>query len=68
MDRILQHGHYCLYGSGVKEMTKGETIAYALAKEACRYSLTEWLEEWEISPEDFDKFMEAGKAAVDTED
>ena len=49
-------------------MTKGETIAYALAKEACRYSLTEWLEEWEISSEDFDKFMEAGKAAVDTED
>ena len=22
MDRILQHGHYCLYGSGVKEMTE----------------------------------------------
>ena len=51
----------------MRKMTKGETIAYALAKEACRYSLTEWLEEWEISPEDFDKFMEAGKAAVDME-
>ncbi len=45
-------------------MTKGERIAYALKKEVCRDSFSEWLETWEIDKEDFEKFVAAGKEAV----
>lgn len=42
-------------------MNTGEKIAYAVFKEVARYSFIDWLETWEISEEDWDKFMEAGK-------
>lgn len=42
-------------------MNTGEKIAYAVFKEVARYSFIDWLETWEISKEDWDKFMEAGK-------
>ena len=49
-------------------MKKGEEIKYAITKEVSRYSFVEWLEEWEIDEADWDKFMEAGKKALDGED
>lgn len=49
-------------------MKKGEEIKYAITKEVSRYSFVEWLESWGINREDWDKFMEAGKNALDGED
>lgn len=49
-------------------MKKGEEIKYAIIKEVSRYSFVEWLESWGINREDWDKFMEAGKNALDGED
>lgn len=49
-------------------MNKGENIAYAIEKEVSRFSLKEWLEEWGISEEDFDKFIQAGVAAFSEEE
>ena len=49
-------------------MTKGENIAYAIKKEVSRFDFMEWLEEWEISQEDFQKFIEAGIKAVNKKD
>lgn len=46
-------------------MSKGEKIKYAIFKEVSRYSFREWLESWEIDKADWDKFMEAGKKALD---
>lgn len=46
-------------------MTKGEQIAYAIEKEMCRNSLEELLEYWEISYEDYEKFIQAGIHGVD---
>ncbi len=42
-------------------MTKAETIAYAIKKECCRYSLKEWCDTWGFTIDDFDKFLEFGK-------
>lgn len=49
-------------------MNKGENIAYAIEKEVSRFSLKEWLKEWGISEEDFDKFIQAGVAAFSEEE
>ena len=46
-------------------MTKGEKIAYAIEKEMCRNNLEELLEYWEISYEDYEKFIKAGINGVD---
>ena len=46
-------------------MTKGGQIAYALEKEMCRNSLEELLEYWQISYEDYEKFIRAGIYGVD---
>lgn len=48
-------------------MTKGETIAYAINKECCRWSLREWCETWDITVEEFKRFLELGSAAYDAE-
>lgn len=48
-------------------MTKGECIEYFIFKKVSEYSLVEWLEEHDILEEDFDKFMKAGREAVDNE-
>ena len=49
-------------------MTKGERIEYAIEKEVKRYSFVEWCEEWGISEEDWDKFMDAGRKALTKEE
>lgn len=46
-------------------MTKGETIAYAIEKEMRRNNLEELLKYWEISYEDYKKFIQAGMHGVD---
>lgn len=46
-------------------MTKGETIAYAIEKEMRRYDLEDLFECWEISYEDYEKFIKAGIHGVD---
>lgn len=46
-------------------MKKGEKIKYAIFKEVSSYSFREWLEVWEIDKADWDKFMEAGRKALD---
>jgi hypothetical protein len=45
----------------VSRMTKAETIAYAIKKECCRYSLIEWCEDWGITVDDFEKFLKCGE-------
>lgn len=42
---------------------KGEVIEYAIFKEVSRYNFIEWLDEWGITMDEWDKFMEAGKKA-----
>lgn len=49
-------------------MTNGEKIEYAIRKEVSSFSFIEWLNNWDIGEVDFDKFMEAGKEAVDKEE
>ena len=49
-------------------MNKGVRIEYAITKEVSRFSFVEWIEEWGIDEEDWDKFMEAGKKALEGED
>ena len=44
-------------------MTKGQQIEYAIFKAVSEYSFVDWLENWGISKEDWNKFMGAGKAA-----
>jgi hypothetical protein len=44
-------------------MDKAETIAYAIMKECCKYSLKDWCCEWEFTVDDFDKFLELGEEA-----
>ena len=48
-------------------MNKGEKIKYAIFKEVSKFSFREWLEEWKIDKEDWDKFMEAGEKALNEE-
>ncbi len=48
-------------------MTKGERIMYYVLKEVSRYSLVEWLEDRDIKEEDFEKFLAAGRDAVEDE-
>ena len=49
-------------------MTKGERIEYAIMKEVTRYSFVEWCEEWDISEEEWEKFMTAGKEVLPQEE
>lgn len=44
-------------------MTKGDDIEYAIFKSVSEYGLDVWLETWEISRADWDKFITAGKSA-----
>ena len=46
-------------------MTKGQQIAYAIKKTVSEYSFMEWLEIWDISKAEWDKFMNAGILAID---
>ena len=46
-------------------MTKGQQIKYAIHKTVSEYSFMRWLEIWGISKEEYDKFMDAGIAAID---
>lgn len=48
-------------------MNKGETISYAILKEVSRYNFMEWLKEWDISPNDFNIFINAGVKAMNEE-
>jgi len=47
-------------------MTKGETIEYAIAKECQKYSLVEWCDSWDITIEEFERFLKYGKNAFDS--
>jgi hypothetical protein len=49
-------------------MTCGESIEYAIFKAVSEYSFIEWLETWGIEEDDWDKFMKAGREAVDNVD
>ena len=44
-------------------MTMGNDIEYAIFKSVSEYGLDVWLETWEISRADWDKFITAGKSA-----
>lgn len=46
-------------------MTKGQQIEYAIFKAVSEYSFVDWLKTWEISKEDWKRFIDAGKAALD---
>jgi len=51
----------------MEKRTKGQQIEYAIStifKAVSEYSFDEWLETFGISKEDWDKFMDAGKAAL----
>ncbi len=48
----------------MEKKTKGQQIEYAIFKAVSEYSFVDWLENWGISEEDWDKFMDAGKAAL----
>ena len=46
-------------------MTKAETIEYAIKKECQRYSLADWCESWNITIEEFYRFLELGRKAFE---
>lgn len=48
----------------MEKRTKGQQIEYAIFKAVSEYSFVDWLETWGISEEDWEKFMNAGKAAL----
>jgi len=51
----------------MEKRTKGQQIEYAIStifKAVSEYSLDEWLKTWGIKEEDWNKFMDAGKAAL----
>ena len=48
-------------------MTKGEKISYAILKEVSRYNFIKWLKEWNISPNEFKTFINAGVKAINEE-
>ena len=48
-------------------MSKAETIAYAIKKECQMYSLVAWCESWDITPDEFDRFLELGREAFERE-
>ena len=48
----------------MERMTKGQQIEYAIFKAVSEHSFVDWLETWGISKEDWEKFMNAGKAAL----
>lgn len=48
--------------------SKGEKIAYAIRKECQRYNLVDWCEEWDITIEEFDRFLELGERGFDTDE
>lgn len=51
----------------MEKRTKGQQIEYAIStmfKAVSEYSFVEWLETLGISEEDWNKFMDAGKAAL----
>ena len=49
-------------------MTKGETIEYAIKKKCQEYSLVDWCEEWDITVDEFYKFLEHGRQAFDSDE
>jgi len=51
----------------MEKRTKGQQIEYAILtifKAVSEYSFAEWLETWGIKEKDWNKFMDAGKAAL----
>ena len=46
-------------------MSKGATIEYAIRKKCQEYSLVKWCEEWEITVDEFYRFLELGRQAFD---
>lgn len=47
-------------------MTKGETIEYAIKKKCQEYSLMDWCDEWNITIDEFYKFLELGRQAFNS--
>lgn len=45
----------------VRMMDKAGTIAYAIRKECCMYSLKEWCYDWGFTINDFNKFLALGE-------
>ena len=48
-------------------MTKAETIEYAIKKECQRFSLVDWCESWDITVEEFYRFLDLGRKAFEGE-
>lgn len=48
--------------------SKGDMIAYAIKKECQRYSLVDWCEEWDITIEEFNRFLELGKKGFNADE
>lgn len=46
-------------------MTRGQQIEHAIHKTVTKYGFMKWLELWDISKEEYDKFLDAGIAAID---
>lgn len=49
-------------------MTKGETIEYAIQKECQRFSLVDWCESWDITIDEFYRFLELGRQAFNSDE
>ena len=62
---MCSHGCHCLNRIRGTGMTKAETIEYAIKKECQRFSLVEWCESWDITVEEFYRFLELGRKAFD---
>lgn len=49
-------------------MTKGETIEYAIQKECQRISLVDWCESWDITIDEFYRFLSLGRQAFNSDE
>ncbi len=47
-------------------MTKGEIIEYAIKKKCQEYSLMDWCDEWDITIDEFYKFLSLGRQAFNS--
>ena len=66
MDMYLVYNNEIRGGFYMK--SKGEKIAYAIRKECQRYNLVDWCEEWDITIEEFDRFLELGERGFDADE
>ena len=49
-------------------MSKAERIEYAIEKECQRFNLVEWCENWDITVEEFYRFLELGRRAFEDDE